>query len=298
MVRSRSETNLNRIFLNLCTSPQLRPKNGHQTNQREHNPPLPHLQPIKSVSCTDLTNIQADHQLSCINENESEDLDLLTPLPVSSKEPMTPSTIPLSSMESTGFIVQSGTSILNRSPFSFETTLLNTTEKPRQQCLSLYNEYTSLDNSTDISFEQASSFEGSTSSLQCPTEKYCSRSFSTDIPTSSPLQNSTGESRERCFSFQHTYIPLQNSLDKSSEQGSSTSVHYSSLHQPTVKDRERYAPIQTTHSPLPSPSLKDKKSKTVSLNITPSNDKKHQDYTIRLRDRLKSRGHLRKFFLS
>jgi hypothetical protein len=196
MVRSRSETNLKRIFLELCTSPEVRSKNEYiPNNERQYNPPLPPLKPIKSISCTELTNSSPENiQSSSTDDTEMETLDLMTPLQTPPKESVVCPTfvsIPLSPMESTGFIVQ--TTCLTDSPVSsFETTLLNSTEKSHKR--------------------------------------------------------------------------------------------YSSLPQ-------RSSSLQDTPS-------NDKKCKTSSLIQTPSNDKTHQDYTNRLRDRLKSRTHLRKFFLS
>jgi hypothetical protein len=205
MVRSRSETNLNKIFLDLCTNPAIRSTCGlSRNNQRQFNPPLPTLKPIKSNSCSDLTKIvQDDTQPSLTKETETDTLDLTIPQqcsPLASKEsnkcssssPSIPTesnkcsgSSPLIPTESTGFTVQT-TSVL------FETTLINSTELPQKRF---------------------SSFQ--------------TRSFST-----------------------------QNSFSN------------------------------------------DQKSGTTSLITTPSNDRKQQDYTNRLRDRLKARGHLRKFFLS
>jgi hypothetical protein len=52
-------------------------------------------------------------------------------------------------------------------------------------------------------------------------------------------------------------------------------------------------------SSLPEQTPKEKKSSTaVPLTPIPSQDWKQQDFTNRLQNRLKSRGHLRKFFLS
>ena len=114
MVRSRSETNLNNIFLDLCTSAEIRKNCEHlRKNQRRWNPPLPTLTPIKSSSCSDLTKISQDyHRSSFVNTPDDETLDLITspPLPTLARK-NTPvvqksSATPLIPMESTGFTIQ------------------------------------------------------------------------------------------------------------------------------------------------------------------------------------------------
>lgn len=132
MVRSRSETNLNKIFLNLCTSPEVRSKYNHSISipQAPYRP----LQPIKSNSCSDLTklsNIQISQTLNN-DKPEQETLDLTVPhsLPILTKNKsnrlQTTNNTRLVPLESTGFIVQT------------DLTLNNTNDKPHQEC-PLYN---------------------------------------------------------------------------------------------------------------------------------------------------------------
>jgi hypothetical protein len=131
MVRSRSETNLNKIFLDLCTSPDVRSKHvDPKSHQRVYNPPL---QAIKSISQPDLTKIsQNEPQSSILVNTEAETLDLTTPLPLPTlarhERPTTAAlTItPLIPMASTGFTVQTTTfinsaSISQQEFSSFET---------------------------------------------------------------------------------------------------------------------------------------------------------------------------------
>ncbi len=66
----------------------------------------------------------------------------------------------------------------------------------------------------------------------------------------------------------------------------------------TKKIPEHSSLFKREAASLENSSLDDKPSKTTSLVSTIPNDWKQQDCTSRLRDRLKSRGHLRKFFLS
>jgi hypothetical protein len=66
----------------------------------------------------------------------------------------------------------------------------------------------------------------------------------------------------------------------------------------TKKIHEHSSLFKREAALLENSSLDDKPIKTTSLLSTITNDWKQQDYTSRLRDRLKSRGHLRKFFLS
>jgi hypothetical protein len=134
MVRSRSETNLNKIFLDLCTSPDVRSKQVHpKSHQRVYNPPLLTLQAIKSISQPDLTkNSQNEPQSSILVNTEAEILDLTTPLPLPPlvrHEPPTTAALtitPLIPMASTGFTVQTTTfinsaSISEQEFSSFET---------------------------------------------------------------------------------------------------------------------------------------------------------------------------------
>lgn len=234
MVRSRSETHLNRIFLDLCTSPELRSKYGNTRKvQREYNPPLPTLQPIKSVSCTNLTQIlQNNTRLPVTDDAETEALDLTVPLPPR-KRSIThtpPITTPLIPMESTGFLVETPR-LTNRSATLFETTLLNSVVHANKKVSFLERKHSPTEN-TVSNEKQSSSFVA-----KCPL-----------------LQNTSNE-----------------------KQSSSSLVA---------------CPVLQNTSP------NEKKLKLTSLIAAPSTDKKHQDYTSRLRDRLKARKHLRTFFLS
>lgn len=128
MVRSRSETNLNRIFVDLCTSPDIRTKHKHDNKwKRQYHPPLPNLQPIKSNSCSNIHDLEETFTGSTISftsdENEQQDIPD-TPVFQNLESPA----IPLVPMESTGFIVQ-GTNPIpvtpNRSLKLFETLAIN-----------------------------------------------------------------------------------------------------------------------------------------------------------------------------
>jgi hypothetical protein len=188
MVRTRSQTNLNRIFIDLCTSPELRSKNEHIRNkQRHHLPPLPSLKPMRSNSCSDLTTTSPSFTQTLsldYKEPETPDVNISRQLsPLGPKQSIASDALtgaPLMPTTSTGFTVQTPSYLTNRSISLFET------------------------------------------------------------PTNA-AKNS-------------------HSLEKSS-------------------------PVNN-------------KKKTPTVISTPSNDLTQQDYTNRLSDRLKSRGHLRKFFLS
>ena len=139
MVHSRSETNLNRIFMDLCTSPAIRRKHGHQANnQRRYHPPLPSLKPIKSNSCSNIDDIsQTFTESSSFNSNQivqNNTLDLTTSPPTSptqkiSIEPLQSTTVPLVPIESTGFTVQTTSLSTHHSLQLFETLSINHTKK-------------------------------------------------------------------------------------------------------------------------------------------------------------------------
>jgi hypothetical protein len=140
MVHSRSETNLDRIFFDLCTSPEVRTKHGHVRNNRRQNlPPLPCLQPIKSTSCSDLSKIPSprvfqssssfdNNQTDAMNLTSSPQLPPLGPRKSIGNTISTP--VPLMPIESTGFIVQTPLYFTNRSVSLFETTTTADTKKP------------------------------------------------------------------------------------------------------------------------------------------------------------------------
>ena len=119
MVRSRSETNLNRIFVDLCTSPDLRSKVPHQ---RQYHPPLPTLKSIKSNSCSNI-----DELLQSTVESPPVDVernDLLAP-----KKSHQSTSIPLVPMASTGFVLQPTSPSSQTSLSLFETLTINHTRK-------------------------------------------------------------------------------------------------------------------------------------------------------------------------
>jgi hypothetical protein len=124
MVRSRSETNLNRIFVDLCTSPEIRTKLSHQRNhQRQYHPPLPTLQPIKSNSCSNINqleeNLNQSSSSSSFTNDQTEQRDTLNDLTY--LQPPESTAVPLVPMESTGFTVQPTTFSINHSLKLFET---------------------------------------------------------------------------------------------------------------------------------------------------------------------------------
>ena len=130
MVRTRSEEKLNDIFLHLCTSPEIRVK---FSNTRYHLP-LPTLKPIKSNSCSDLTEIEQTHMTDGKPTEDSDTLDLTTTFYFTLHEQKTVKDrarfnyIPLTSMESTGFTLQSSSYTANRSFSLFGSPLTNNSE--------------------------------------------------------------------------------------------------------------------------------------------------------------------------
>ncbi|CAF2559704.1 unnamed protein product [Rotaria sp. Silwood2] len=143
MVRSRSETNLNRIFIDLCTSPEVRNKFGHQRNkQLQHNPPLPSLKPIKSNSCSNIDELSQHIESSLsIENNQKEQIDTLdlintATLPIlenPSNEPSHSTAASLVPMESTGFAVQTTSFPNHHSLTLFETLAICHFKKPSLQ---------------------------------------------------------------------------------------------------------------------------------------------------------------------
>lgn len=122
MVRSRSETTLNRIFYDLYLSPELQSKHEHtqRQDQRRSEPPLPTLKPIKSISCSDLTEeVKKVSASSSTHESESETLDLTIPWklpPLTRKGGLEVQPAPISPLmpsESMGFVTQSTTTLIN-----------------------------------------------------------------------------------------------------------------------------------------------------------------------------------------
>lgn len=142
MVRSRSETNLNRIFIDLCTSPALRSKYDHQSNTpRQTHLGLPTLLPIKSNSCSNmdpslLTSTNVSSRSSLENDQtehmNTSDEKMTESTPVSDEpntKPRERSSVSLAPMESTGFTVQTTTTDpIEKAAKLFETLNLNQTE--------------------------------------------------------------------------------------------------------------------------------------------------------------------------
>lgn len=132
MVRSRSETNLNRIFVDLCTSPEIRTKLRHEVKyQRQYHPPLPNLQPIKSNSCSNLNELEQNftESTSSFASDKNEQRDIVD---LNSLRPPQSTNTPLVPMESTGFTVQT-TNAVPLTPIRsfklFETLTINHTKK-------------------------------------------------------------------------------------------------------------------------------------------------------------------------
>ena len=133
MVHSRSETNLNRILVDLCTSPTVRPRHD---KPRQYHPPLPTLKPIRSNSCSNIDDV-VSHLTQLNTEERSaelECLDLTVPysLPTlrSSNASIRPTAISLTPMPSTGFIVQPTSHVQTTPSFSlFETLSINHLKK-------------------------------------------------------------------------------------------------------------------------------------------------------------------------
>ncbi|CAF4378595.1 unnamed protein product, partial [Adineta steineri] len=78
----------------------------------------------------------------------------------------------------------------------------------------------------------------------------------------------------------------------------SLSLFETTLVNSSVRHHKPQSLLGTQSSSLEHPPTNNKEIKAPSFLSQTSNDWKQQDYTNRLRDRLKSRGHLRKFFLS
>ncbi|CAF4338515.1 unnamed protein product [Rotaria sp. Silwood2] len=139
----RIETNLNRIFIDLCTSPEVRNKFGHQRNkQLQHNPPLPSLKPIKSNSCSNIDELSQHIESSLsIENNQKEQIDTLdlintATLPIlenPSNEPSHSTAASLVPMESTGFAVQTTSFPNHHSLTLFETLAICHFKKPSLQ---------------------------------------------------------------------------------------------------------------------------------------------------------------------
>jgi hypothetical protein len=140
MVHSRSETNLNRIFLDLCTSPEIRRKHGQQENtQRQYHPPLPSLKPIKSNSCSNINEVSQTFDESLlfdsdqIEQNNTLDLETLQPTSpmqnVSIESSPQSTAVPLVPIESTGFTVPATSISTHCSLKLFETLSINHTKK-------------------------------------------------------------------------------------------------------------------------------------------------------------------------
>jgi len=129
MVRSRSETNLNRIFVELCTSPEVRTKHAHQTHYpRQYHPPLPHLQSIKSNSCSNINDLASDLTEST-SSFVSDQTEHINPVDLTALQVPTSSTTRLEPKESTGFTVQSTNLIPPKSPLKlFETLTIDHTK--------------------------------------------------------------------------------------------------------------------------------------------------------------------------
>lgn len=120
MVHSRSESNLNRIFVDLCTTPENRRKHDQKLGSpRQYHPPLPALQSIKSNSCSNLTAIPPI----------STTTNLVTLQPPSPSVPSS-TAIPLMPIESTGFVVQAPAIAPQRSLKLFDTWTINHQTKP------------------------------------------------------------------------------------------------------------------------------------------------------------------------
>ncbi len=125
MVRSRSETNLNRILIDLCTTPEIRRKHGDQ--QRQYHPPLPTLQPIKSNSCSNINSL-TDNLNESTASSVSDEIQQHESVKRTTLQPPNPTAaVPLVPMESTGFTVTSVTA--QRSLKLFETLSINNSKK-------------------------------------------------------------------------------------------------------------------------------------------------------------------------
>ncbi|CAF2102201.1 unnamed protein product [Rotaria magnacalcarata] len=187
MVRSRSQTNLNRIFFDLCTSPSVRSKHAHNQNmQRQQSSHLPTLQAIKSNSCSNIadlqdlsTNMLQQPSLGNHRLEENENSDSIDHLPLSPTGPRLAlvntkhTATAIKPMISTGFTVQPPVHLTNFtvqpsvhatgfkvqpsihstecSSLLFKTTLANATRKPQELRPPNYIKCTSLEDSFSCS---------------------------------------------------------------------------------------------------------------------------------------------------
>jgi type II secretory pathway pseudopilin PulG len=139
MVHSRSETNLNRIFFDLCTSPDIRNQHSQQrNNQRQYHPPLPNISELRENLTESSTSV------------DSEQRDIPTAM-IEEKSPKS-TAIPLAPVESTGFTVQTPSYLTNPSFKLFETLTINHTKKSSSNQENKKNDTVSLpSNSSNIS---------------------------------------------------------------------------------------------------------------------------------------------------
>lgn len=158
MVRSRCQSNSNRIFLDLCTSPALRSKYQQaQNGPGLQNKMLPTLKSMKSNSCSNLVGLSLNMIQPSISGNDetdqTEQLERTTDRPLSlliakkSNDSIKSTSIPLVPTESTGFIVQVSKLSTKRSIPEFNTTSVNHSKINDEQSLSL-DKQPSLENSS------------------------------------------------------------------------------------------------------------------------------------------------------
>lgn len=105
MVHSRSATNLNRILLDLCTSPDVRRK--HSDQERQYHLPLPVFKTSKSNSCPNIEESLPPLPSSLSFDND-QDLSVFPPAQSTA--------VPLAPIESMGFAVQTTATALAPCP--------------------------------------------------------------------------------------------------------------------------------------------------------------------------------------
>lgn len=117
MVRSRSETNLNRIFIDLCTSPNVRRKfDGQVKNRTKVHSQLPTLQPIRSNSCSKIDDFSTAILPPLSVQSAQEDENVLQPVKFQ-LTPLTRTNLPYNTLPSTttptsAFLFQSTQDVL------------------------------------------------------------------------------------------------------------------------------------------------------------------------------------------
>lgn len=192
MVHSRSETNLDRIFFDLCTSSEVQCKHKHTgNNRRQHLPPLPTLTSARSNSCSNLNeplpNSNSQPILSSSSfddyhteEREESEVPSTVQLPASERKEsaqiQTLEHVPLMPMESQGFTVQAPTYSTNRSISLFETQVLPTIDDKNKKTTEQYSSFSTQSSIVEtVSGDNTKNQTSSSSSNEWTNQDYINR---------------------------------------------------------------------------------------------------------------------------